>query len=45
MRCVFDVGRKVIKIFNSKIKGNLWKVVKYLIMRVKTKQVNMEWRK
>ena len=31
MRCIFDVSRKVIKDFNSKIKGTLWKVVKFAV--------------
>jgi hypothetical protein len=31
MRCLFDASRKVIKNFNSKIKGTFWKVVKFAV--------------
>jgi hypothetical protein len=31
MRCIFDASRKMIKNFNSKIKGPFWKVVKFAV--------------
>ena len=31
MRCIFDASRKVIKNFNSKIKGTFWKVVRFAV--------------
>jgi len=31
MRCIFDASRKVIKNFDSKLKGLFWKVVKFAV--------------
>jgi hypothetical protein len=40
MRCIFDALSKVIKNFDSKIKGTFWKVIKFAVAVCKS-EINL----
>jgi len=43
MRCIFVASRKVIKNFDSKIKGPFWKLLKFQVFGVGVIQISVFW--